>query len=456
MTIAELQAKYSAELKAAKGINDLCAKENRDMSAEELSTFSAHMDKADGYKAQMAQLKRLDAGLSESAGRVVPVDAGMPLATTTSTTNTSHIQTLDLVTVDPTRGYGAHGLGTFAADVHTFNGTHRLPKGLQPMAAAGDGLSAGITADGGVLLPPAFSSEIQDRMGVASNSLLAETDQLPPLPYGVESMEYPVVNETSRADGSRAGGVRGYWKAELTQMTESKPAFKAIKFSPSELYVFVYVADKLLKNAASISSFISSRCADELNFKIGDAIINGTGTAQPRGVLAGATDQPRVQIAKETGQAAATVVVANLEKMFARLPGRYVNGAKWYINQDVWPALFSMTKAVGTGGLPVFLPGGNVAGAPFGTIYGLPIVPLEYCATLGTEGDIILANFKAYGTQTRGGVESAMSMHLKFDYNQSCFRFITEVDGQPWLSSSITPFKGTAKQSAFVTLANRA
>ena len=458
MTIAELQAKLSAEIKAAKGINDLCAKENRDMSAEELSTFTAHMDKADGYKAQIAALKRLDAGLSESAGRVTQPDAGTPLATVTVNTNpVSHIQTRDLVLENPTRGYdGPGGFGTFAADVHAFNGGCGIPKGLQPMAAAGDGLSSGITSEGGVLLPPAFSTSIQDRMGLESDSLLGETDQLPPLPNGVESMEYPVLNETSRADGSRAGGMRGYWKAELTQMTESKPSFKAVKFEPHQLYVLCYVSDKLLRHAPQLSAFLTARAGDEINFKLGDSIINGTGTAQPRGILTGAVDAPRVRIAKDTSQPATTVTVTNLENMFYRMPAKYMAGAKWYINQNVYPKLLSMTKAVGTGGVPVFMPGNNISGAPYGTIFGQPIKITEYNASIGSEGDIIFANLKQYGTQTRGGVESGMSIHLKFDYNQTAFRFIFQADGQPWQSSSITPFKGTDKLSPFVTLAERA
>ena len=48
MTIAELQAKYNAELKAAKSLNEKPAAENRDMSAEELAQVEAHLKKADG------------------------------------------------------------------------------------------------------------------------------------------------------------------------------------------------------------------------------------------------------------------------------------------------------------------------------------------------------------------------------------------------------------------------
>jgi hypothetical protein len=47
-------------------------------------------------------------------------------------------------------------------------------------------------------------------------------------------------------------------------------------------------------------------------------------------------------------------------------------------------------------------------------------------------------------------------MHLKFDYAQSAFRMIFELDGQPFLNSVITPYKGSTTTSPIVTLATRA
>ena len=447
--VQALREKRADELKKAAAIQ-----EKPELSAEDLSAAKAHLAEAKRLGDAIdtfAQIEVDVSNLDKSAGRKAPAE--QPSATVN--VERTSISTHDRVQDNPTRGYdGVGGFGRFAADVHAFNTGRGASREL--LAAAGDGLSVGLTSEGGVLVPPAFSTAIQDRMGVTSNNLMNEVDVLPALPYGVESMEYPVVNETSRADGWRAGGIQGRWKAELTEMSASKPTFKSIKFEPHQLYVLCYVSDKLLRNAPQLEQFLSTRAADEINFKVGDAIINGNGSAQPRGVLEGATDRPRVQIAKETGQAAATINITNLEKMYARMPARYLSGAKWYVNQDVWPALLSMQKAVGTGGVPVFMPGNNISGAPYGTIYGLPVVPLEYCATLGTEGDIILANMKAYAVQSRGGIDSAMSIHLKFDFAQTAFRFIFEIDGQPWLDQSITPFKGTAKQSPFITLATRA
>ena len=42
------------------------------------------------------------------------------------------------------------------------------------------------------------------------------------------------------------------------------------------------------------------------------------------------------------------------------------------------------------------------------------------------------------------------------DYDESVFRFIFRIDGQPWWNAPLTPFKGTNTQSCFVALATRA
>jgi HK97 family phage major capsid protein len=235
-------------------------------------------------------------------------------------------------------------------------------------------------------------------------------------------------------------------------MTSSKPKLRQVKLEPQQLAVMCYGTDKLLKNAQAVEQWLTRAAVDEINFLVGDSIINGTGAGQPLGVLNGTCLIP---VVKETGQAAATILYANIVKMFARLHARSRAGAVWYINQDCEPSLQQMTMNVGTGGVPVYLPPGGLSASPYATLFGRPVVPLEYCATLGTVGDIILADMKAYAVGLRGGVDSAMSMHLRFDYNETAFRFLFEVDGQPWLASAITPYKGTNTTSPFVALATR-
>ena len=40
-------------------------------------------------------------------------------------------------------------------------------------------------------------------------------------------------------------------------------------------------------------------------------------------------------------------------------------------------------------------------------------------------------------------------MHVRFDYDESTFRFIFRVDGQPWWSAPLTPYKGSSTQIVF-------
>ncbi len=59
--------------------------------------------------------------------------------------------------------------------------------------------------------------------------------------------------------------------------------------------------------------------------------------------------------------------------------------------------------------------------------------------------------------EEKGGIEAAMSIHVKFVYDESVFRFVLRVDGQPERASALTPYKGGAGAtlSHFVTLEAR-
>jgi HK97 family phage major capsid protein len=350
---------------------------------------------------------------------------------------------------DPNRGFKT--LAHFAARVHDAGQNVRGDEMLMQVAA-GTGMDQSVNAEGGVLVPPSFAKTMWDRVLVKSNSLLSYCDKVP-VDLGVESVTVPAINETSRADGSRLGGVRGYWKAELSSLTSSAPAFREITFKPHELFVFAFISDKLLRNAPqTASSILETGASNEIAFKIGDAIIEGDGLGKPMGVLnAPAT----ISVSKETGQPAATIQPANIRKMMSRIHVNFRDNLVWFVNPDVVPVLEGMEFPVGVGGVPAYLPPGGLSDRPYSRLYGRDVVPIEYCSTVGTVGDIILANFQAYGAAIKGIENAAYSMHLKFDFAQTAYRIIFEIDGQPWMNSAITPFKGSNTTSAFVTLATR-
>ena len=109
------------------------------------------------------------------------------------------------------------------------------------------------------------------------------------------------------------------------------------------------------------------------------------------------------------------------------------------------------------GGQLVFVPPGGISGAPYGSLLGRPVIPIEQASALGDLGDIILADMNGYVLAQKGGVQSDVSIHVRFVYDESVFRFVLRIDGQPLRASALTPYKGgaTATQSHFVTLEAR-
>jgi len=187
---------------------------------------------------------------------------------------------------------------------------------------------------------------------------------------------------------------------------------------------------------------------------IDDAIINGTGAGQPLGVL---NSGCLVTVSKEAGQPAATILAENVIKMWARMWSKSRKNAVWFINQDIEPQLYTMSLAVGTGGIPVYMPAGGLADAPYGRLMGRPVIPIEQCQTLGTLGDVILADLSQYMLADKGGIQAASSIHVRFVYDETTFRFVYRVDGQPVRASAITPYKGGAGNSlsSFVVMETR-
>ncbi|KKL25739.1 hypothetical protein LCGC14_2402260, partial [marine sediment metagenome] len=211
----------------------------------------------------------------------------------------------------------------------------------------------------------------------------------------------------------------------------------------------VYLTDELLADTTMLESFVRQGFAEEFGFLIDDSIINGNGVGMPLGIL---NANCLVSVAKETGQAAASIVAENIEKMYSRAFAGGISKSEWLINQDVWPQIYQLHHAVGTGGVSMFIPAGSISQTPFGTLMGRPIQPIEQCQTLGTKGDVILADLGQYVTADKNPMTSASSIHVKFLTDQLALRFVYRFDGQPIWSSALTPYKGTNTVSPFVTL----
>lgn len=328
----------------------------------------------------------------------------------------------------------------------------------QSQVRAAAGLSETVASDGGFLVTQDIGQTLQK--AAFDTGLLAKQTTEIPISTTANGIKIPSINETSRADGSRWGGVQVYWADEAGAATATKPNFGKVELNLKKLIGLCYITDELQSDASAMGAYISQAFTEEFAFKLDDAVIRGSGAGAPLGIL-NATAAV-VSVAKETSQAAATILYANVSKMKQRMLPRSFQRSAWFINVDCQPQLEKLfipaTTVDGTqnvGGFPAYMPAGGASNAPYGTLFGRPVVPIEQAETCGTVGDIMLLDLGMYLMATKGGVQTASSIHVKFTTDESAYRFVMRVDGQPALKSAITPYKGAGTLSPFVTLATR-
>ena len=316
-------------------------------------------------------------------------------------------------------------------------------------ARAATGLGETVPSEGGFLVQSDYSNELLQ--AVYQTGILAQRCRRIQISGNSNSIKINAFDETSRAS-TRFGGVLSYFVDEAGKFTASKPAFRQMELSLKKMIGLCYASDEVLADSAVLENVIRQAFVSEFGFQMDNQILNGLGAGTPMGILHSGC---LVTVSKQSGQAAATVCFENVCDMYARLLPSSDANSVWLVNRNVLPQLFQMSIALGTSGAPVWMPAGGISGQPYATLFGRPVIVCEQCASLGTVGDIILADLSNYVIAEKGGIESAMSIHVRFDYAESVFRFVMRWDGQPALSSALTPYKGSAALSPFVALETR-
>jgi len=230
-------------------------------------------------------------------------------------------------------------------------GSHRIDPRLnllQMRAAAGGRES--VNADGGFLIQPDFSRKLLKR-AYETGEILQRCTEMPIAPNS-NTLKLPPIDESSRANGSRMGGVSVWWENEGDQIaTTTKPKLMNVELMAEKLFGLLYLTSELAQdsNVDALDSWARYAFSQELTFRLENAIVSGAGDGQPLGVL---NSPALVTIAAEGGQGSGTVVSANVNKLLGGLWAKSFNrpGTVWLYNQALLPQLSTLATIVGTGG----------------------------------------------------------------------------------------------------------
>tara|TARA_B100000686_G_scaffold343569_1_gene424646 strand:+ start:419 stop:1783 length:1365 start_codon:yes stop_codon:yes gene_type:complete len=445
----ELKAKCETAISDAE-------QEGRTMTEEEQEQYDSDFSELEGV---LSQIKRADQ-LAEVAGDLsqpASTPVGPEASVAPEQTRESHAEVRMGKDRKNERGFDSIGeqLQAIAQASHPESRFETVDKRLMFLQERGgnpenekraSGASEAVASDGGYLVQKDFNDRILER--VYNTGEIASRVTRQAIGPTANGLTYNQLDETSRADGSRFGGLQAYWTAEAGALTASNPTFAQTTMTLKKLACLFYSTEELLMDQTALAGMVERIVPQEIAFKVEDAVINGDGSGKPLGILNGPS---LVTVAKESGQTATTINATNVEKMWSRMFAPNRGSMVWIMNQDCEPQLTAMTS----GDHPIYMPPLGLSDTPFSRLYNRPVIATEYNQTLGTVGDIMAVDLSQYMLIDKGAVRGDSSTSVRFLYDERAFRWMYRVDGQPMPNSALTPKNGSNTVSPFVALATR-
>ena len=307
-----------------------------------------------------------------------------------------------------------------------------------------------VPADGGFLIPETLRSAI---LQVALESAIVRP-RAQVIPMDSLRVPIPIIDSTSNVSNV-FGGIVSYWTEEAATLTESQATFGRVVLDAKKLTSFASVPNELLADAPAFAAFFDTIFPRAISWFEDIGFMTGTGVGEPQGFI---NCPASVQVAKESGQPANTILWENITKMYARMLPTGLGNAVWIASIDTFPQLATMALSVGTGGSAVWLGNFQNSGdaTPPVSILGRPVYFTEKAEPLSTTGDINFVDLSYYLIGDRQTMQAMSSEHYQFQNDKTAFRIIERLDGRPWLQSAITPQNNSSNTlSPFVQLASR-
>lgn len=279
------------------------------------------------------------------------------------------------------------------------------------------------TEDVGALVPPVTLNKIVEKVEA----------------YG---MILPLVNRTAYKTGMTipVASVKptASWVAEGATSTKQKENLDAsITFGHFKLRCVVSVSLEVENMALSaFEARLVSSISEAMAKAIEQAILTGTGTGQPTGILKDASAGSSIAVK--------AIDYKTLVSAEAALPMEYENGAVWVMSKKTFMEFVGMTD---TNGQPIARVNYGMGGTPERTLLGRRVVLTNYlpayASTLKTTDVFaMLYDFSDYTLNTN--FEVGMKVYEDNDTDDIVRKSIMVCDGKPILSASLVKLTGSA------------
>ena len=409
-------------------------------SVDEIKRFSGEFD---SLNAEIRDLEAMIANIPDEAdARTAAVNAPVP-AMVASQTEPENRQTMPAqVKTDDSKVYRT--FGEQLMDIKKAGmgyGTSEALAKVQMNARAAAGMNTEVGEDGGFFIQADFAQRILDSV-VEVSPLMSMVDHFP-ISANANEVYWPYVDENTTEN--IFGGIQAYWTAEGEEYTPTKPKVKQARKGLSKLTCLAYATDEQMRDAAFTGAWLERGFALAIARKSEEKVITDL-------INSPAT----IEVAKDNGQAAGTVSASNLLNIRNGLFGQYRRNSVWIMHPDVTALLPRLYLEGAHSDNFVYMPAGGLSVDGYDRLFQRAVIENDYCSTLGAKGDVLLVDPKEYLWIDKGGIETATSIHVKFESGQQAFRATYRANGLCKKNQQIKLVNSNTKRSAYVTLAARA
>jgi len=428
---------------------DLAAREGRDLNATELAAFNkTRLETSKNNTAITQREIELDSERSGGAFEVREDGLHRPSSSSSGPGKPKiGAKYAELFAAEGISRDGFASMDDFIGTLHAGLADKRLRSGMQ--AAAGEQREAS-PSSGGFLVPTEFAQQILD------NSLENEVVRPRALVWPMTSnhRKVPGIDQYSHVGATVLGGISQAFVGETQALPLQQINFWLQEMVCKKMGLLINSSNELLADA-DFDSIVSAKLREACAWELDQAFLWGTGAGVPRGIF---NDPALIVVPKDTSQPTATISYSNVTNMLAALYPAGRKNAVWVANTTTLPQLMTLaikflnmaqTDYVGGSSLPIFTKG------PEGwELFGLPLILSEKLKTLGTQGDLLLADFSQYHIGLRKELSLERSFHAGFMTDSVWFRMTARLDGMGSWKTTQAPEYGTPV-SPFVTLAAR-
>lgn len=300
---------------------------------------------------------------------------------------------------------------------------------------------------GGYLVPITFVPDVL-KIDPEADPIGGRTRNIP--------MATPTVKIPARSDKNHttsvSGGLTVTRRPETVAGTSSQMQMEQVQLESHTLFGLSYATEELLTDSPiSFAAMLSAGFSDQFIYHLIKERLYGTGVGEFLGIITALDSAglgPTISVAKESGQASGTITFTNVTAMRAQCWG--YDKAVWIANHDTYPQLSKLSLPIGIAGTAMYTP--SLRDDRPDMLLGRPIFYSEYAKSVGTQGDLILANWNEYLEGTYQPMQNAESIHVRFVNHERTFKFWTRNAGMPWWRVAITPAYSQNKLSPFVVL----